>query len=258
VARLYEYGLTGKDSLAADRELAMRFLAQFPYMAHLAAENREFLARVVTWAAEEGITQFIDLGCGLPATPNVHEVAQAACPGARVAYLDSDPVVTARMTAICKPASGVTVIERDLRDPGATLAAVAAEAGIDLSLPVCILMGAVLHFFDPAAARDVVQRFVTGVATGSCAAASIATGEGEVAEAFVAAYSAAVVRSYLFSLAELEGFFDGMEVMPPGVAEARTWRPDWTSQPAPSGRPITMYVAVARAGADATERADHG
>jgi hypothetical protein len=152
IARVYDYLLDGKDNFAADREVAQRLLAVAPLAAEVTRENRQFLARAVTWTAGQGIRQFIDLGCGMPTAPNTHETARAIDAGARVAYLDNDAVVLSHLRALAaKGDPGVTVVDGDVREAAAVLQAVAA--GIDLSAPACLLMGFLLHFFAPGAAR---------------------------------------------------------------------------------------------------------
>src|SRR3984957_6921639 len=154
IARVYDYLLNGKDHFAADREVAERLLAIAPLTAEVTRENRQFLARAVTWAANRGVSQFIDLGCGMPTVPNTHETAQAITTGARVGYVDNDAVVLSHLRALAAQGNpSVTVVDGDVRETDAILSAVAA--GIDLSAPACLLMGFLLHFFTPGAARDV-------------------------------------------------------------------------------------------------------
>jgi S-adenosyl methyltransferase len=162
IARVYDYLLDGTDNFPADREVAQRLLAVAPLTAEITRENRQFLARAVAWAAQAGIRQFVDLGCGMPTVPSTHGTARSVAPDARVLYLDNDAVVLNRLreltagdgSATGDPViedPGLTVVDGDLRDVDATLDAVAG--GIDLSAPVCLLMGFLLHFFAPEAAR---------------------------------------------------------------------------------------------------------
>src|SRR5206468_12729437 len=132
IARVYDYLLGGKDNFAVDREAAQRLMAVAPLAAEVTRENRQFLARAVAWAANHGITQFIDLGCGMPTAPNTHETARAISPGARVVYLDNDVVVLSHLRALAaKGNPGATVVDGDVREVATILDAVAA--GIDLS-----------------------------------------------------------------------------------------------------------------------------
>src|SRR5258705_7262367 len=182
IARVYDYLLDGKDNFAVDREVAQRMMAVAPLTAEVTRENRQFLARAVAWAANRGITQFIDLGCGLSTAPNTHETARAIAAGARVAYLDNDAVVLSHLHALAaKGNPGVTVVDGDVREVTTVLGAVAA--GIDLSAPACLLMGFLLHFFAPDAARDLVARYVAALAPGSYVVLSVGRADAEAAKA---------------------------------------------------------------------------
>jgi SAM-dependent methyltransferase len=145
-ARMQNYVLGGKDHFAADREAAEKRLQVLPDWRTSARESRAFLARSVRYLAEqEGVRQFLDIGPGLPAAGAAHEVAQAVDPGARVAYVDNDPMVVAHARALLKEEQGLCV-RGDLADPEQILAAVAGPGGLDLSQPVGLIMLAVLHF----------------------------------------------------------------------------------------------------------------
>lgn len=221
IARVYDYLLNGKDNFAADREVAERLIAVAPLTVEVTRENRQFLARAVTWAANQGISQFIDLGSGMPTAPNTHETARAVTAGARVAYVDNDPVVLAHLRALAaKGNPGVTVVDGDVREPDTILDAVAA--GIDLTAPTCLLMGYLLHFFAPDAARTLVARYVAGLTPGSYVVLSV--GRGDSDEGF-GAYSAGATPVYNHSVAEFTSFFGPLELVPPGIADAREWHP---------------------------------
>ena len=134
IARVYDYWLGGKDNYAADRAEAERLIAVYPRLPFLARQSRLFLARAVQWLAEQGVTQFLDLGCGLPTGQNTHEVAQAVHPDCRVAYVDADPIVVAHARALlCGP--GVAAIRGDMAEPDAILADVRAQRPINLAEP---------------------------------------------------------------------------------------------------------------------------
>ncbi len=135
IARVYDFFLGGKDNFAADRALAEEQITFAPLIPVLARENRQFLSRAVTWAANQGITQFVDLGCGMPTTPSTHEAARTVIPDARVAYVDNDPVVLSHLNAlVAKGDPGITVADCDVREPAAILDAIAS--GIDLTEPL--------------------------------------------------------------------------------------------------------------------------
>jgi S-adenosyl methyltransferase len=145
-SRMYDYLLGGKDNFPADREAANRVIAAYPEARALARANRRFLTRAVWFLAEHGISQYIDLGTGLPTSPNVHQVARQVRPDARVVYVDNDPVVTCHGQALCATNDGVAVIDGDIRDPRSILADPELTAVIDFAEPVAILCVAVLHF----------------------------------------------------------------------------------------------------------------
>ncbi len=187
IARVYDYLLDGKDNFAVDREAAERLKAVAPLTVEVTRENRQFLARAVTWAANQGITQFIDLGCGMPTVPNTHGTARAIAAGARVVYLDNDAVVLSHLRALAvKGNPSVTVVDGDVSEVATSLDAVAA--GIDLSAPGCLLMGFLLHFFEPDAARDLVARYVAALAPGSYVVLSVGRADAEAAKAGFSTY----------------------------------------------------------------------
>ena len=139
----------------------------------MARENRAFVAEAAAWSARQGISQVIDLGAGLPATPSVHQSARAVIPTARVAYVDIDPVVLSHARALLATGDGVTVVAADLRDPQAVFANQELRAVIDPARPVCVILGAVLHFMDAGAARAVTAGYDRLMAPGSCLVISV-------------------------------------------------------------------------------------
>jgi O-methyltransferase involved in polyketide biosynthesis len=245
IARVYDYLLNGKDNFAADREVAERLLAVAPLTAEVTRENRQFLARAVTWAANQGIGQFIDLGCGMPSAPNTHGTAREISPGARVAYVDNDVVVLSHLRALAaKGDPGVTVVDGDVHDTAAILDAVAA--GIDLSAPACLMMGFLLHFFTPDAARDLVAQYVAALAPGSYVVLSVGRADSDRTSAGFGAYSAAAVQVYNHSVPEFTSFFGPLDLVPPGVVDAREWRPGWEQTVSLPPRDGQVIVGVAR------------
>ena len=247
IARVYDYLLNGKDNFAADREMAERLLAVAPLTAEVTRENRQFLARAVTWAADQGISQFIDLGCGMPTVPNTHQTAQAVTAAARVAYVDHDPVVLTHLRALAaKGNPGVTVVGTDVRETDATLGAIAA--GIDMAAPVCLLMGFLLHFYAPGAARDLVAGYVAALAPGSYVVLSAGRADDEGAKAGFGAYSSGGTKAYNHSVADFASFFGPLELVPPGVVDSREWRPDWAEPVRLPPRDGQVIAGVARIG----------
>lgn len=197
-------------------------MALYPPLPALVRENRAFLLEAAGWAARQGIGQFIDLGAGLPAAPSVHQAARAVLPAARVAYVDTDPVVLAHARALLATGDGVTAVSADLRDPAAVLGHPDLRAVLDPGRPACVILGAVLHFLDADAACAVTAGYVSLLAPGSCLALSCARFEDEaLAKQLAQEYTAATW--YNHSPADIAGFFDGLELAGPGVTEARTW-----------------------------------
>jgi len=247
IARIYDYLLGGKDNFAADREVAERLLAVAPLTAEVTLENRQFLALAVTWAANQGISQFIDLGCGMPTVPNTHQTARAVIPDARVAYVDNDPVVLSHLLAlVAKGDPGVTVVDGDVREPDKILDAVAA--GIDLTAPACLVMGFLLHFFPAEAARDLVAGYVAALAPGSYVVLSAGRADDEGAKAGFGAYSSGGTKAYNHSVADFASFFGPLELVPPGVVDSREWRPDWAEPVRLPPRDGQVIAGVARIG----------
>jgi O-methyltransferase involved in polyketide biosynthesis len=245
IARVYDYLLGGKDNFAADREAGDKLVAVFPPAADLVPENRQFLARAVTWAANQGVSQFIDLGCGMPTTPNTHETAQAVVPDARVAYVDNDPVAVSHLRAVvAKGSPGVTVVDGDAGDPDAILSA--ASEGLDRAAPTCLIMGFLLHFYNPKTARSLVGKYAAGLAPGSCVVISMVRGDGEVADRWFSTYNAGVAEGHNYSMAEVTTLFDGMELVAPGLVEARQWHPGWSELPTMPSRGGQAISGVAR------------
>ena len=246
IARVYDYLLDGKDNFAVDRDVALKLLAVAPIAADVMRENRQFLARATRWAAENGISQFIDLGCGMPTAPNTHQTAQAVTPGAHVAYVDIDAVVLAHLRALAAQGNpDVTVIDGDVREVAAILDAIGP--GIDLTRPACLSMGALLHFFPPDDARDLVARYVAALAPGSYVVLSVGRADGdEESRGFGTYSSAGAARVYNHSVAEFTGFFGPLTLMPPGVIDAREWHPDDDQPVPPPPRPGQALVGVAR------------
>ena len=246
IARVYDYLLNGKDNFAVDREVAAKLLAVAPISALVMRENRQFLARAAGWAAGQGIGQFIDLGCGMPTTPNTHQSAQAVNQQAHVAYVDTDPVVLAHLRALAAQGNpGVTVVDGDVREVEVIRNAV--TAGIDLSRPVCLTMGALLHFFPPDDARDLVARYAAALAPGSYVVLSVGRADGdEESRGFGTYSSAGAAQAYNHSVAEFTGFFGPLPLVPPGVIDAREWHPDDDQPVPPPPRPGQALVGVAR------------
>ena len=249
VARIYDYLLGGKDNFAADREAARQLIEAIPDVAAIARDNRSFLGRVVRYLATHGgIRQFLDLGGGLPTQANVHELAQRVAPGARVVYVDNDPVVASHGRALLASGDQVGMVFGDLRDPAGILRHPDVLAVLDLAQPVAVLCTSTLHFVaDDAEPHAIIAEYRDRMAPGSYLAISHGTleedpgGEGGKAETV---YRRASSQLHVRPLPEVRRFFDGFELVEPGL----TWITEWRPEPgtAPTGRRHSMRGGVGR------------
>jgi O-methyltransferase involved in polyketide biosynthesis len=240
IARVYDRWLGGKNNFAADRTVADALTAEFPEIAEVAKANRQFVARAVRYVAAQGITQYIDVGAGLPASPAVHEIVQKAQPGARVAYVDHDPLVLSHARAILASGPGVVVVAGDMREPDPILGSPDLRALVDLRQPICILLASVLHFVTPDEADAIVAAFTTAMAPGSYLILSAGTSTGTspaLIARTVAAYQGTTVVSGRAE-AEIAAYFDGLGLVAPGLVDVWAWRPDseWYWPLPPSAR----------------------
>ena len=253
-ARIYDFWLGGHNHFAADRAAALRVSEIAPEAPRLAAENRRFLRRAVRYlAAEAGITQFLDIGTGLPTRGNVHEIAQQVNPDARVVYVDNDEMVIAHSRAL-KTGPDVTVIHGDLRDPGGILDHPGTRELIDFTQPFAVLMVAVLHFVsnadDPAA---VIGRFRDAMTDGSYLVISHVTGDVHATSAARAAaeYKKIAPDSTLRGRTEIGRLFTGFDLVEPGLVQLPYWRPD--EPPAADADDLWILGAVGRKHGPRTE-----
>jgi len=225
MARVYDYWLGGKDNFAADRALAEQVLDPvrgYPGLRQLVRSNRAFVVAVTAWAARSGISQFIDLGCGLPTRPAVHEAARAARPDARVAYVDWDPLVLSHIRALA--GEGLAAAGGDLTDPDAVLASPELTAVTDMEQPVCVILAAVLHFLPAGQAGAVTAGWARRLAPGSVLAVSCAHYEDEALnERIRAMYGAGTWVNH--DRDAVRSFLAGLDIVPPGVVTAQRWRP---------------------------------
>jgi SAM-dependent methyltransferase len=228
VARVYDALLGGKDNFAADRDAAARLRELLPDVARAARENRYFLERVVRYlVGQAGIRQIIDLGAGLPTRDNVHEVAQRIAPATRVVYVDNDPVVVRHGMALLATNENVAMAEADLRAPRAIITHPDTRRLIDFGGPVAVLMLASLHFVtDAGDPRAVLREWRDTLAAGSYLAISHITAdevEPATAKAAREVYADASAPAVPRTLAEVEAFFDGFDLVPPGVVNINSW-----------------------------------
>ena len=251
-ARMYDYYIGGKNHFAADRAVADKALAAWPAGRIGLRENRKFLGRVVKYlAAEAGIRQFLDVGYGLPATNNVHEVAQRAAPSSRVAYIDNDPMVLTHAQALLtsSPEGRTAYLQADLRSPERMVACPLLREVLDFSQPIALMLIAVLHFLrDEDKPDEVIGTLLDALPPGSYLAASHMTMEHDpvaVGGGQQAYLDAGLTMNARDSDQFARMVFSGLEMVPPGVVLVSEWRPD-SRAPRPTPAEVSCYGGVAR------------
>ncbi|MBB4710869.1 SAM-dependent methyltransferase [Streptomyces luteogriseus] len=236
VSRMYDYYLGGSHNFEVDREAARRAMEFMPGLPKVMQANRAFMRRAVQYAAGQGISQFLDVGSGIPTFGNVHEVAQAARPGARVVYVDHDPVAVAHSQAVLEGNDDAGVVAADLRKPQEILRSPEVERLIDLNQPVALLLVAILHFVededDPYGA---VAELREALAPGSLLVLTHASYEGiplppERAGGAVDVYEDIRNPLIMRSREEIARFFEGYDMVEPGLVAMPRWRPDTTPE----------------------------
>ena len=249
IARVYDYWLGGKDNFAADREAAEQVIATAPHVLTSVRAQRAFLGRVVHYlVAEAGIRQFLDIGTGLPSANNTHEVAQRAAPGSRVVYVDNDPIVLvhARALLASSPEGATAYIDADLRDTGRLLTEAATT--LDFGQPVALMLLGVLHCIpDENDPHAIVARLLAAVPPGSYLV--VAHPASDIAATQMARSSrdynqTAAAPVTMRTHAEVSRFFDGLELVEPGVVQLHRWRPG--TGDLGQGRDLANYGGVGR------------
>jgi len=248
-ARVYNYWLGGKDNFAADREAAEQAIAANPGIIADVRANRAFLARVVRYLASEcGIRQFLDIGTGLPTASNTHEVAQAVAPEARIVYVDNDPIVLAHARALLTstPEGATAYLDADLRDTSAIVRA--ASRTLDFGEPVALMLLIILHLIpDTDDPYGIVARLVRALPAGSYLV--LAHPASDVHAAEMAEMTRRVnermsgPKATMRDWAAITRFFDGLELLEPGVVQPQQWRPE---PGAVSPHQVTAWCGVAR------------
>jgi S-adenosyl methyltransferase len=239
VARVYDYLLGGKDNFAVDRELAGVILRGEPEVRELAWANRRFLGRAVEFLAGAGIRQFLDLGTGLPSQNNVHEVAQRVCPDAQVVYVDNDPVVLNHAEALLASDDSTVVIQEDMRAPERILAHPDVQRMLDFSQPVAVMFVSVLHFVtDEQDPWGIVSTMTDHLVPGSYLTLSHGNLDGPPADVIAdiqERYKNASAPLAYRNRAAITRFFDGFELVDPGVVHLTEWRSDQLERARPCG-----------------------
>jgi SAM-dependent methyltransferase len=234
VSRIYDYYLGGSHNFEADRDAGRRAMQAFPGLPKIMQANRAFMRRAVRYAVDQGVTQFLDIGSGIPTFGNVHEVAQAARPGAAVVYVDHDPVAVAHSRAVLEGNDRADIVSADLRSPRDILDSEPARRLLDLSRPVALLLIAVLHFLeDSDEPRKAVAELRDTLAPGSLLILTHASTDGgprkpEEGDKVEGVYRNIGSPLIMRPRTEVERFFDGFEPVEPGVVAMPLWRPDGT------------------------------
>jgi len=230
IARVYDWWLGGDHNFRADQDAARAMIAIEPNARGIARANRAFLGRAVRFlVAEAGIRQFLDIGSGIPTENNVHQVAQAAAPGARVVYADADDVAVAHSALILDANPDAAVIQADLREPAKILSDPETQLLLDFTKPIAVLLVAVLHFIpDADSPQQIVAALRDALAPGSYLVISHACSDAMPAAAAVEAVyrSRVAAKGRARTREEITGFFDGFTLIDPGPVWMTQWRPD--------------------------------
>ncbi|MFI8961775.1 SAM-dependent methyltransferase [Streptomyces sp. NPDC053493] len=232
VSRMYDFYLGGSHNFEVDREAARKAMEFLPGLPKIMQANRAFMRRAVRHAVADGVTQFLDIGSGIPTFGNVHEIAQAATDEARVVYVDHDPVAVAHSRAVLDGDDRSAVVAADLRKPREILHSREVAELLDLDRPVALLLVAVLHFLeDDDEPADAVAELLDALAPGSLLVLTHAAHEGIPATEDRTGGVVDVYRDIrnplvMRSRDEIARFFDGTELLEPGLVPMPLWRPD--------------------------------
>lgn len=246
-ARVWNYWLGGKDHYPVDRELGQQIEQAFPEIVEIARADRQFIIRSITHLAkEEGVRQFLDVGTGLPTAHNTHQVAQTVAPDAKVVYVDNDPMVLAHARALLTsvPEGSTHYIDADLLDPDSLL--VQAREHLDFTQPIALtFMGTLVHYPADDELYALVRTYVDALPSGSFLALNDSTDTSQqIIDSAVAWNQNAALPIHLRSPEQVEAYFEGLELLEPGVVSLPYWRPD----PSQVGeiRETAQYGGVAR------------
>jgi hypothetical protein len=231
-ARIYDYLLGGKNNFASDREVAAQLVTVRPELMDVVRANRAFLGRAVRFAVDAGIRQFLDIGTGIPTEGNTHEVAQALAPESTVAYVDNDPMVLVHSRALmtAEGRGRTAIVQGDLRDPKSILGNPEVRTAVDFDRPVALMLVAVLHFIaDSDEPAEIVATLREALAPGSLLILSHGVYNDDQLDElarFSSAYSQASTNIHLRRPDEVERYFAGFEIVPPGMVQVTEWRPE--------------------------------
>jgi O-methyltransferase involved in polyketide biosynthesis len=243
IARVYDWWLGGRENFAADRAVAANMAEINPALVQMVRDNRTFVCAAVARAAEAGIRQFLDLGSGLPTQPSVHEAVQKVSPDARVCYVDRDTVAAVHARALLASGAGLAAAEADLTRPGEVFAHPGVTHVIDPARPMCVILAAVLHFYDTVAAQQVAAEYASLVPAGSWLVVSVGHYEDlALHERMRAAFPSQPFRNH--GAADIAAWLEGLDLVSPGIAEAKRWVTG-VSPAEPPGRPAYTLCAAA-------------
>jgi hypothetical protein len=251
-ARMYDYYLGGKDNFPADREAAEQVISVAPQTPTAARQNRAFLIRAIRYlVCEVGIRQFLDIGTGIPTSPNLHEVAQQAAPSSRIVYADNDPIVLAHARALLasNPEGRTAYLNADLRDVETILASAELRDTLDLTQPVALSLLAILHFFpDTDNPYGIVRQLLDILPSGSYLVLTHTTMDPDpvAGEKAVQVYRSRGIPLQFRNRAEVARFFDGLDLVEPGIEIIHRWRPDDAVPPGLTDAQIGFYGGVGR------------
>ncbi|MFF9768315.1 SAM-dependent methyltransferase [Streptomyces sp. NPDC053086] len=242
-ARVYDWLLGGKDNYPVDEAVGTQLP---PEAKNAARQNRQFMHRAAAWLAGQGIDQFLDIGTGIPTEPNLHQIVQKVLPTAKIVYTDNDPIVLRHAEAllISRPEGATDYIEADVRQPEGIVQH--ARQVLDFSRPIALSLIALMHFIpDAQDAHGIVRDLVATLPPGSYLVLSHAASDlyPELAAQVTAEYAKGGIQLGFRTRAEVGRFFDGMELVPPGLVTATEWV---TSPPASEPEGSGIYAGVAR------------
>ncbi|GAB2709044.1 SAM-dependent methyltransferase [Nocardia thraciensis] len=250
-ARMYDYMLGGKDNYDADREAVEKIERLLPSVRRAARTNRDFMIRAARFVAQAGIRQFLDIGTGIPTEPNLHQTVQQIAPDARVVYVDNDPIVLthARALLVGTPEGRTGFIPADVRDPETILDAPILREILDLERPVALSLIALMHFIDDDEhPYDIVNTLMNALAPGSYLVMTHITGEftPDIADRAVQIYRDSGITFRLRDRGEFTRFFDGLDLIDPGIETPHRWHPDGIVPPRSMDKQMVGYAGVAR------------
>jgi hypothetical protein len=242
-ARIWNYWLGGTDNFPADRAVGDQVKQVYPDVVRVARASRDFLGRVVRFlAGEAGVRQFLDVGTGLPSAGNTHQVAQAVAPDAKVVYVDNDPLVLVHARALLTGPGGTDYVDADVHDPAGILDAAAKT--LDFARPVAVMMLGILGNVadtDVPGPAEIVAQFLAAVPSGSYLVVNDSVVTPGTAEAVRTARSGGA-DYHLRTVEQMNGFFAGLDLVPPGVVPTPLWRPDPQAGP----EALAVYCGVGR------------